>query len=109
MRESLVMYLDVEPDLEVCGAVESAEEALAQVFALPVDLMLVDVSLPGMNGIDLVRHLHIRQPDLLCLIVSGHDEGRYAAPAREAGAVGYVMKDSADAVIEAIRNVLKAH
>lgn len=107
MQESLLLYLETEPDLEVCGVADTAEDALQQVFASEADLVIVDVSLPGMNGIELVRAIRAQQPELPCLVMSGHDEVRYAGMAEKVGAVGYVMKDSADAIVEAIRSALE--
>ena len=107
MRDSLILYIGRTPWLEVCGAVASAEEALVQLPESGADLVLVDISLPGMNGIDLIKQLRRQLPALPCLILSGHVEERYAGPAAEVGAVGYVMKDDADALIAKIQQVLE--
>jgi DNA-binding NarL/FixJ family response regulator len=105
MRDALVFLIDAQPDLTICGVAASAEEALER---LPggADLVLVDVSLPGMNGLELVRRVSAQWPGLPCVVLSGHSADRYAEPAHAAGAAAYVMKDNADAVVSTICAVL---
>ena len=107
MLKNLAFFVDRMPDLEVCGAVESAEEALEEIPKARPDLVMIDVSLPGMNGIDLVAELQTRRPGLHTLVVSGHSEDLYARRALEAGAGGYIMKGDAFAIIRAARQVLQ--
>lgn len=101
MQEALTVLINAQPNFSVCGTAGSAEEALEQ---LPgsADLVLVDVSLPGMTGLELVRQVRSRWPNLRCLVLSGHSADRYAEPAKQAGAVDYLMKGNAVALIEAI-------
>ncbi len=107
MRKGLALTLEGEPDLRVVGQVDSAEEALEEIERLRPDLAIVDVSLPGMSGLELVKHLQARWSELGVLVVSRHDEALYAERAIRAGARGYVMKLEAGAVIvEAVRRVL---
>jgi DNA-binding NarL/FixJ family response regulator len=105
MRDALAFLIDAQPDLTLCGAAASAEEALER---LPggADLVLVDVSLPGMNGLEFVRRVSEQWPGLPCVVLSGHAAERYAEPAHAAGAAAYVMKDNADAVVSTIHAVL---
>lgn len=111
-RKGLALTLDDEPDLTVVEALGSAEEALAVLSGLPpggadIDLVVTDLSLPGMSGIELVKHVHALRPDLPVLVVSRHDEGVYAERALRAGARGYVSKLEADSVlVGAVRLVL---
>lgn len=120
VRTLLEEYLDMEPDLEVCGSVDSGEEALERLLqapqtangkssppALECDLALIDISIPDMNGIELVRRLSEERPSLRCLIVSGHAKAVYAEDALRAGAKGYVMKGDPDVLVEAVRQVLR--
>ena len=108
MRKGLSMTLGAEADLEVVGQAEDAEEALRLVEELKPDLVLADVSLPGMNGIEFVKHLAAVAPDVKTLVVSRHDESLYAERAVRAGARGYVSKLEADEqIIKAVRTVLK--
>jgi len=108
MRKGLAMTLDAEPDLEVVGQAASAEEAVAMFEGLEPDVALVDVSLPGMGGLELVKHMLALRPDLLVLVVSRHDEALYAERAVRAGAKGYVMKlEAGDTIVRAVRHVLR--
>jgi DNA-binding NarL/FixJ family response regulator len=106
LRKTLLKLLEREPDLAIAGEAGSAAEALEQVFEVEPDLVLVDISLPGTNGIALVQQMRKRQPDLRCLIVSGHEESVYVREALKVGARGYVMKGNPDAILEAIRHVM---
>ncbi len=108
MRKGLALTLEAEPDLEVAGQAANAEEALGRFDALAPDLVLVDVSLPGTNGIELVKHLLARRPDLPTLVVSRHDEALYAERAVRAGAKGYVSKlEADDQIVKAVRYILR--
>ena len=107
--ESYVMFIEMHEDLTVCRAVHTAEEALDEIPDAGPDLLLVDVSLPGMSGIDLLEELRAAGRDLPALVVTGHDDQQYREGALNAGARGFVMKqDGPDALIEAIRQALEA-
>ena len=107
VRESFSELIAMEPDLEVFGAVGSGMEALARLEDLLPDLVLIDISLPKMSGIDLVQRLHARHPALKTLIVSGHERELYVRQARQAGAAGYVSKHEAvETLLPTIRRVL---
>jgi DNA-binding NarL/FixJ family response regulator len=108
MRKGLAMTLDAEPDLEVVGQAASAEEAIAMFERLEPDVALIDVSLPGMGGLELTKHLLALRPELMVLVVSRHDEALYAERAVRAGAKGYVMKlEAGDTIVKAVRHVLR--
>jgi DNA-binding NarL/FixJ family response regulator len=107
MRWGYISLINMEQDLEVCGEAGSAPEALEKIASLPPDLVVADISLDGMNGIDLTKHLQARFPELPVLIVSMHDESLYGERALRAGARGYIMKKEARTkIIEAIRRIL---
>lgn len=107
MRKGLAMTLNAEPDLNVCGQVADAEEALSALEELEPDLAIVDISLPGMSGLELIKHMHALRPDLRTLVVSRHDEALYAERAIRAGARGYVMKlEASDMIVKAVRRVM---
>lgn len=96
--------------IKLTSIVRTAEEALEQLDDVPPDerprLMIIDLSLPGMNGIELVGAVRAGYPDVLCLMLSGHRESRYVQAAKAAGARGYVFKDEAMAIIDAVQAVL---
>ncbi|MDQ7041189.1 MAG: response regulator transcription factor [Rhodothermus sp.] len=107
VRKGLALTLEAEPDLEVCGQAASAEEALGMLDEVRPDLVIVDISLPGMSGLELIKHLHVWNPELPVLIISRHDEALYAERAIRAGARGYVMKvEAVDVIVRAVRRVL---
>ena len=107
MREGYASLIQDEPDMDVCGQAASAEEAFAVIEDLPYDLAIVDLSLPGVNGIELIKRLRSVRPDALTLVVSAHDEALYAERALRAGASGYLMKhESSRQFLTAIRAVL---
>jgi DNA-binding NarL/FixJ family response regulator len=93
-------------DLEIVDIIQSGEEALRKLPALKVDLALIDVSLPAMSGIDVVRQIHAEIPDLRCLMLSGHLTPKYVKHSLEAGAFGYVLKDDVNGILEGIRRAL---
>ncbi|MDX1547061.1 MAG: response regulator transcription factor [Rhodothermales bacterium] len=107
MRKGLAMTLDAEPDIHVVAQVADAEEVLSKLDELGPDLAIVDISLPGMSGLELIKHLQALRPDLRTLIVSRHDEALYAERALRAGARGYVMKlEAGEKIVQAVRRVL---
>ncbi len=107
MRFGLVSLIGTEPDLEVTGQAGTASEAFAAVEKDPPDLLLMDVTLPDKNGLELIKDLRAIHPKLLVLAISMHDENTYAERALKAGARGYVMKEEApDKLVQAIRQVL---
>lgn len=107
MREMLREFLAMEADIEVTGVAESAEAALEQFADAVPDLVLIDMSLPGMSGIELVRRLRLEHPGLYCAMLSGHGEGRYLRQAFDAGANGYILKGEPDEVPRAIQQILQ--
>lgn len=102
----LLRFLQERGHLDVVSVAKSAEEALAQIPGLELDLVLVDVSLPIRSGIGLVIVLHEKYPDLPCIMLSGHRSSQYARRSLDAGARGYLIKDHADRILEGIQHVL---
>jgi DNA-binding NarL/FixJ family response regulator len=117
VRHGFSALLGGETDLEVCGAVADGRSALDALETAKPDVALVDVSLGGTSGLDLIRELKLsasrrlapatdRASQLLVLVVSMHDELLYAERALRAGASGYVMKHEAtELIVRAIRAV----
>lgn len=107
MRKGLAMTLGHDPELEVVAQAANAEEALDALEKTRPDVAAVDISLPGMSGLELIKHMLALRPDLKVLVVSRHDEALYAERAIRAGARGYVMKlEAAEVMLKAIRRVL---
>lgn len=107
MRRGYRTLINGEIDMEVCGEAERASEALEKISDLHPDLVIADISLEGMNGIEFIKRLQTERPDVDVLVVSMHEESLYAERALQAGAAGYLMKKEAESrVIPAIRQVL---
>lgn len=106
-REGFARLLDFQPDLQVCGQTGTAAEALREIPRARPDLVIVDLSLAGGSGLDLLKDLALRDKNLPTLVLSTHDERLYAERALRAGARGYVMKqEPTEAVLAAVRGVL---
>jgi DNA-binding NarL/FixJ family response regulator len=103
MRSAMVCF--VAREFEVIGTAASAEEALQSEHIGGAAVVVVDVSLPRISGIDLVRELRERWPDLRCLMLSGHDSLTYVKRSLAAGARGYLRKEDPDEILEGIRQV----
>jgi len=107
IRRGYVLLIKRRADLEVCGEAASGEDALNTIPVCDPDLVLIDVSLPGISGIDLVRRLKTTQPNLATLVISGHEESLFVEGVLAAGAKGYIMKEQApDVLLDAIYQVL---
>ena len=104
VREGLRSLLKLEPDMEVVGEAADAEEALTQVELLSPEVVLMDIKMPGINGIELTRQLKEKQPSCNVIMLTLYNE--YLTQAIEAGAVGYLLKDiRREELIRAIRAV----
>jgi len=107
VREGLTEMVNHEDDLTVCGTAEEMNQALDQIEKIKPELVVLDISLKGSNGIEVLKNIKVRYPKLLVLVLSMHDETLYALRALRAGAAGYIMKqEPAERVISAIRQVL---
>ena len=106
-RRGIAAMIAEQEDLAVCGEAEHALSALEVMRRLKPELALLDISMPGTNGIELIKLMLAEQPRLLILILSMHDESLYALRALRAGAKGYVMKQEAtEKLLAAIRKIL---
>ncbi len=99
IRKGIALTLEESNTYEVCAQFSSAEEALSKISEVNPDGAVVDISLEGMNGIELVKHLRSLNKEIKILMVSRHDEDVYAERALRAGANGYVMKQMAAEVL----------
>lgn len=108
MREGLAQLIGREADLAVCGEAENAAKALEAVNELTPDLVLIDITLNGRNGLELIKDVLSVAPDTLILVISMHDETLYAERVLRAGGRGYVMKqEGGKKIMQAIRKVLE--
>ncbi len=107
MREGLRSLLEKEPDIEVVAEAENGRTAVQQVQELSPDIVIMDVSMQDLNGIEATRQIIARYPDVKVLALSMHSDKTYVAGILSAGASGYLLKDSAfDELAEAIRVVI---
>ena len=107
LREGLAQLISHEPDLMICGQYEDAARAFAAIGTARPDLAIIDLSLKGSSGLELVKNSRASYPKLLILVLSMYDESLYAERVLRAGAAGYIMKEEAsDKILGAIRQVL---
>jgi DNA-binding NarL/FixJ family response regulator len=107
VREGLTLLINREADLAVCGVAEETHAAVRTIETLKPDILVVDISLNGPDGLDLLKIIRAKDPGLPVLILSMHDEAIYAERALRAGANGYIMKQEAtERVLVALRRIL---
>ena len=107
VRQGLAQMVNREADLMVCGEAEDASSVLQAIVNVKPDILIVDISLNGPDGLDLLKNIRTRHPSLPVLILSMHDESIYAERALRAGANGYIMKhEAAEKVLGAVRQIL---
>lgn len=107
-REGFAQLINFQPDLMVCGQAGTAGDALREIPKAKPDLVIVDISLAGGNGLDLIKDLATSLPGMPSMVLSTHDERLYAERALRAGARGYMMKqEPTEIVLRSIRNVLR--
>ncbi len=106
VRAGLRLLLDGEPDLEVVGEAGNGSEGIFAALALEPDVVLMDLVMPGLNGIEATRQLIEKRPAAKVLMLSMQDDASYVREAFAAGALGYVLKEAADSeVVTAVRQV----
>jgi DNA-binding NarL/FixJ family response regulator len=108
VRKGLTQLINQESDMVVCGEAENARNALELLKKIRPDLAIVDISLQGIDGIELIKKIRVRDANFPILVVSMHDESLFAERALRAGAKGYIMKQEAiEKMMEAIRKVIR--
>lgn len=108
VRQGLALLIDREADLAVCGEAEGAHSAFQAIAIMRPDLVVLDISLSGPDGLDVLKEIRTKTTNLPVLILSMHDESIYAERAMRAGANGYIMKQEAtEKVLVAIRRILQ--
>lgn len=108
VRQGLAQIIDSQEDLEICGEAEDSSTAMRGIDSTKPDVIIVDISLQGNNGLELIKNVKAVHENLPILVFSMHDESIYAQRALRAGAKAYVMKkESSEKIVEAIRKILK--
>ena len=106
LRRGLAELINREPDMTFCGEAEDSPSAMKAIAQLKPDLVIVDISLKGYNGIELIKNIKAFDPKIQVLVLSMHDESIYAMRVLKAGAKAYVMKQEVvDKVMEAVRRI----
>lgn len=106
MRQGLRVLLELEPDLEVAGEAEDGQEALEAYARLEPDVVLMDIRMPGMDGVEAAWRLRERWPEARVVILTTFDDDEYIFEGLRAGALGYLLKDvSGEELAEAVRTV----
>ncbi len=109
VRAGLRQFLSEEPDIQVTGEAGSGDQVMAQLRDAEFDVLVLDISMPDRNGIDVLKLIRQRKPELPVLILSTYPEDQYAINLIRAGASGYLTKESApDDLVKAIRTVAQA-
>src|SRR5580704_13566930 len=107
LRQGLALLINRENDLAVCGEAQEAQTAMHAISQYQPDILIVDISLNGPDGLDLLKNIRNSYPGLPVLILSMHDEATYAERALRARANGYIMKQEAtEKVLVAVRRIL---
>jgi DNA-binding NarL/FixJ family response regulator len=107
MRQGLSMLINQQQDMQVCGEAEEAQAVMRALAQQKPDIMILDISLNGPDGLELLKSIRAADPDLPVLVLSMHDEAIYAERALRARANGYIMKQEAtDKVLVALRRIL---
>ncbi len=104
LRAGLRMMLNAQPDMEVVGEAQDGRQAIAEAQRLQPDVILMDITMPDMNGIEATRQIKKLLPDTRVLILTMHEHDEYVFQALRAGASGYMLKEAADTdLISALR------
>lgn len=108
VRRGVAAMIGLEPDMEVCGEAEDCATATSELAKLRPEVVILDISLRGSSGIELIKNIKVIDPVIRVVVLSVHDETTYALRALKAGAKAYVMKqDIGSKVIDAVRKVRK--
>ena len=108
VRQGLAQIIDSQENLELCGEAEDAPSAMRGIETRKPDVVIVDISLQGNNGLELIKNVKAIHENIPILVFSMHDESIYAQRALRAGAKAYVMKkEPSDKIVEAINRILK--
>jgi len=108
LRDSLRAFLGMYPDLEVVGEASDGVETLAQAMALRPDILLLDMAMPNLGGLEVLRRIRKDLPDCKVVVLTQHEVPAYILPALQAGAKGYLLKKAGGSeVVQAVRAVAR--
>ena len=106
--EGLIRILEKQGGVKIVAVARSAEEALEKIEKFPPHVIIVDIQLPGMNGIELIKRIKADYPEIEAITLTVFDDEQFAKQAIKAGAIGYVIKDAAkDELVKAVRAAAK--
>lgn len=106
--EGLIRILEKQGGIKIVSVARSAEEALEKIGRFPPDVIIVDIQLPGMNGIELIKRVKSQYPEIEAITLTVFDDEQFAKQAIKAGAIGYVIKDAAkEELVKAVRAAAK--
>src|SRR5690606_18726044 len=94
LRDGLSSLISLEPDMEVVGEARDGEEAINLVESTRPDVVLMDINMPGMSGVEAIRRIHARHPQVAVLVLTMYDRDEYLYESIRAGATGYLLKDA---------------
>jgi DNA-binding NarL/FixJ family response regulator len=109
LREIVALYIASRPDVEVCGMAGSGEAALSEIPDVRPDVAIIDVSMPGIDGIELVKRLRNQRLTLAIIMLSGHLDPTYVQAALRAGANAYVGKGNIQALGKALQDLISGN
>ncbi|MEW9031995.1 MAG: response regulator transcription factor [Planifilum fimeticola] len=105
LRDGLSSLISLEPDMEVVGEARDGEEAIKLVESTRPDVVLMDINMPGMSGVEAIRRIHSKHPQVAVLVLTMYDRDEYLYESIRAGATGYLLKDAPSGdVIAAVRS-----
>ncbi|WP_111325809.1 response regulator [Thermosporothrix hazakensis] len=108
VRQGIRVFLDAQADIDVVGEAESGEEALRQVVDLVPDVVLMDLAMPGMNGVEVTRQVKRLSPHSQIVVLTSYHDDEYIFPALRAGALSYILKNvNARELADAVRKAAK--
>src|SRR5690606_9716408 len=108
LRDGLSSLISLEPDMEVVGEARDGEEAINLVESTRPDVVLMDINMPGMSGVEAIRRIHAKHPQVAVLVLTMYDRDEYLYESIRAGATGYLLKDAPSGdVIAAVRSAYR--
>src|SRR5260370_25866255 len=108
LRAGLKMMLNAQPDMEVVGEAQDGHQAIQEALRFQPDIILMDITMPDMNGIEATRQIKRLLPDVKILMLTMHEHDEYVFQALQAGALGYMLKEAADTALSAALHVINS-